>query len=178
MAANFESNHSPHAKRGTIQCLHSRASTICEHQQELLNKTDNFRCNLQLSGNPQWFTNSVHYSKDSRNPDKEKSLLALCLCAMCRAFPKSSNVGGIVITSGLSSKQNILLQLTCKSQTSKKNLQQAAPLVHNIPYVCGRSYDGETSRLPATQLQHKQNLRDRLSEKSKLDHPAIQVRLG
>jgi hypothetical protein len=68
--------------RGIIQSLQSRASIICQDQQDLLNKIDNFRCNLQLSSNPQWFTNSVLYSKDSRNPDKKKSLLVLCLSPM------------------------------------------------------------------------------------------------
>jgi hypothetical protein len=33
---NFKSNHLPHVKRGLIQSLHNRASTICQEQQDLV----------------------------------------------------------------------------------------------------------------------------------------------
>lgn len=55
-----------------------------------------------------------------------------------------------------------------------RNLQQTVPSVCNIPYLWGRSYNGETGRLLAMQLLYKQNLRDRVLEKSKLDHPAYE----
>jgi hypothetical protein len=33
---NFNSNHPPHVKRGLIQSLHNRASTICQERQDLV----------------------------------------------------------------------------------------------------------------------------------------------
>jgi hypothetical protein len=47
---NFKSNHPTHVKRGIVQSLHSRASTICQEQQDLLNEIDNLRHDLQLDG--------------------------------------------------------------------------------------------------------------------------------
>jgi hypothetical protein len=47
---NFESNHLPHVKQGTVHSLYSTASTICQERQDLLKETDNLRYDLQLIG--------------------------------------------------------------------------------------------------------------------------------
>jgi hypothetical protein len=43
---NFELNHLMLVKRGTVQIFHSKASTMCQEQQDLLNETDNLRHDL------------------------------------------------------------------------------------------------------------------------------------
>jgi hypothetical protein len=48
----FKSNHLPHVKRGLIQSLHTRASTICQEQQDLINEISSLRRDLQLNGYP------------------------------------------------------------------------------------------------------------------------------
>jgi hypothetical protein len=50
---------SPHVKRGLIQNLHKRASTICQEQQDLFNEISSMRHDLKLNGYPQAFINSV-----------------------------------------------------------------------------------------------------------------------
>jgi hypothetical protein len=65
---NFESNHPPHVKRGLIQSLHSRASTICQDRQDLAREINNLRHELQLNGYPKGFIDSVINSKGSSRP--------------------------------------------------------------------------------------------------------------
>jgi hypothetical protein len=43
---NFNSNHPPHVKRGTIHSLHDRASTICQERQDPLVEVNNLRSDL------------------------------------------------------------------------------------------------------------------------------------
>jgi hypothetical protein len=65
---NFESNHPPCVKRGLIQNLLNRASTICQ-KQDLFNAISSLRRDLQLSGYPQGFIDSVKSS--SLNKEKK-----------------------------------------------------------------------------------------------------------
>jgi hypothetical protein len=72
---NFESNHLPYVKRGLIQNLHSRASTICQDRQDLAKEINNLRHDLQLNGYPQGFIDSVINSKGSSRPKTEEKPL-------------------------------------------------------------------------------------------------------
>jgi hypothetical protein len=69
---NFNSNH---VKRGLIQSLHNRASTICQEQQDLFNEISSLRRDLQPNGYPQGFTDSVINSKHSSRLNKEQKPL-------------------------------------------------------------------------------------------------------
>jgi hypothetical protein len=72
---NFKSNYPPHVKRGLIQSLHNRASTICQERRDVFNEISSLRRDLQLNGYPQGFTDLIINSKCSRHPiKKEKSL--------------------------------------------------------------------------------------------------------
>jgi hypothetical protein len=66
---SFNSNHPPLVKRGFIQSLHNRVSTICQERQDLVNKIRSLRRDLQLNGYPQGFIDLVINSKC--RPNKE-----------------------------------------------------------------------------------------------------------
>jgi hypothetical protein len=68
---NFKSNHPPHVKRGLIQSLHNRTSTICQDRQDLAKEINNLRHDLQLNGYPQGFIDSVINPKGSSRPKTE-----------------------------------------------------------------------------------------------------------
>jgi hypothetical protein len=50
---SFNSNHPQHVKRGLIQSLHSRASTMHQERQDLVKEISTLRSDLQLNGYPQ-----------------------------------------------------------------------------------------------------------------------------
>jgi hypothetical protein len=72
---NFNSNHTPHVKRGLIQSLHKRASVICQEHQDLCYEIRGLRHDLQLNGYPRGFIDSVINSKGSSRLNKEKKSL-------------------------------------------------------------------------------------------------------
>jgi hypothetical protein len=72
---NFYSNHPPHVKRGLIQSLRGRASTICQVRQDLFNEISSLRRYLLRNGYPQGFIDSVINSKGSSGPNKEEKPL-------------------------------------------------------------------------------------------------------
>jgi hypothetical protein len=56
---NFNSNHPLHVKRGLIQSLQNRASTICQ-EQDMVKKISSLRSDLQLRDYPHGsFTRSL-----------------------------------------------------------------------------------------------------------------------
>jgi hypothetical protein len=71
---NFKSNRPEHVKKGLIQGLHNRASTI-RQEQNVFNVISSLRRDLQLNGFPQDFIYSGINSKGSSRPyEEEKSL--------------------------------------------------------------------------------------------------------
>jgi hypothetical protein len=84
---NFKSNQLSHVKRGLIQSLRNRASTTWQVWQGLFNKIRCLRCDLQVNGYPQGFTDSVMDSKGSSCPNKEErplgSVYVYPICEGC-----------------------------------------------------------------------------------------------
>jgi hypothetical protein len=72
---NFKTNHFPHVKRGSVQSLHNRASTICQERQDLFNEISSLRHGLQLNDYPQGFIDSVINAKGISHPNKEEKPL-------------------------------------------------------------------------------------------------------
>jgi hypothetical protein len=68
---DFRFNDPPHVQRGIIQCLHNRTFTICQERQDLFIEVGNLTRDIQLSGYPQGFIDSVINSKGSISPNKE-----------------------------------------------------------------------------------------------------------
>jgi hypothetical protein len=100
---------SGHVKSGLIQSLHSRASTVCQERQDLVKEMSTLRSDLELSGYPQDFNDSVINSKGSSRLNKEqKPLGSVYISHMWRVFLRSSDVLEID-TSGRSSKSSRLL---------------------------------------------------------------------
>jgi hypothetical protein len=62
-------------KRGLIQSLHSRASTIHQERQDLFNEFGNLRHDLELNGYLQGFNDSVSNSKGISHLNKEEKPL-------------------------------------------------------------------------------------------------------
>jgi hypothetical protein len=84
---NFKSDHPPHAKRGLVQNLHNRVSTICQESQDLVTEISSLRCDLQLNGYLQGLTDSVINSNGSCHPNEEEkpldSVLVYRICEGC-----------------------------------------------------------------------------------------------
>jgi hypothetical protein len=76
---SLNSNLLTHVKRGLIQSLHKRASTICQELQDLCNETSSLRSDLQLNGYPQGFIDSVINSESSSRPSREAKLCVQCI---------------------------------------------------------------------------------------------------
>jgi hypothetical protein len=77
---NFKYNHPPHVKRGLIQSLHNRTSTICQERQDLFAEIGKLGHDLQLNSYSQGFIDSVINSKGSRRPNKEENPLgSVCI---------------------------------------------------------------------------------------------------
>jgi hypothetical protein len=103
---NFKSNHPPHVKRGLIQSLHNRPSTICQERQDLPKEISSLRRDLQLNGYPQDFIDSIINSKGSSRLNKEQKPLSSVYIPYVKGVSRSSKIQGIDITS---SKLNTLL---------------------------------------------------------------------
>jgi hypothetical protein len=59
-------------KKGLIQSLHKRASTICQEHEGLCNEISSLKGYLQLKSYPQGFIDSIIKSKgNSSRPNKE-----------------------------------------------------------------------------------------------------------
>jgi hypothetical protein len=69
---NFKSNHPQHVKRGIIQGLHNKASTICQEWQVLFNDINKLRSDLKFDHYRHRFITSVLNSKGRSHPEKEK----------------------------------------------------------------------------------------------------------
>jgi hypothetical protein len=76
---NFKSNHLPHMKRGLIQSLHNRVSTICQERQYLAKEINNLRHDLPLKGYPQSFIDSVINPKGSSHPVSGFCIYSTCV---------------------------------------------------------------------------------------------------
>jgi hypothetical protein len=81
---------------------------------------------------------------------------------------------GMNITLGRSSKLNTHLGILMKTRP-ERDLQEMAQCIYIFPCECGRSYIGETGRLLVVGLlEHRQNLKEGLLEKSKLAQHAYE----
>jgi hypothetical protein len=88
----FISNHLPQVKRGLVQSLLKRASTICQERQDLDYEISSPRQDLQLNGYPQGFIHSVVNSKGSSLLMKEvKHLSSVYVPPIGRVFQRSSD---------------------------------------------------------------------------------------
>jgi hypothetical protein len=144
---NYESNHPPHIKRDVVQSLHSRASIICQERQDLLNEI-NMRRDLQLSGYPQRFIDSVLKSRGSCRPEEEerKNPLGLLFIPYVKGISeKFKRIGNRYnIRTVLKTKHT--LRSSLMRIRPERSPQQTANCIYSIPCECGRSYIGETGR--------------------------------
>lgn len=79
---NFKSNHSQCVRRGLIHALHNWAS-IKFQDQNLFNEISKPRCNLQLNGYSQDFTDSVINFRSISHMNKEEKPLG-CVYPICQ----------------------------------------------------------------------------------------------
>jgi hypothetical protein len=89
---NFISNHPTDVKRGLLQNLHNLAPAICQERQGLFNEFGSLRRDLQVSGHPQRFIDSVINSKGSSCPDKQVKSLGSAYIPYTKSIPENLNV--------------------------------------------------------------------------------------
>jgi hypothetical protein len=157
---NFKSNHPPHVKRGLIQSLHNRASTIWQDRQDLAKEINNLKHDLQLNSYPQGFIDSII------NPKGSSSLWALYMYIpyVKGVSEKFKSIGNRYIKTIFRTKHT--LRRSLMKTRPEKDPQQC---VYSIPCECGRSYIGKPGRPLAVRLrEHRHNLKQGLLKKSKL----------
>jgi hypothetical protein len=144
----FEVNHPLHAKRGTVQSLQSRDSTICQEKQDLLHEIDNLRQDHQLSGYPPRFTDSAFNSRENSCLREGKKPLGVvfipCVKVISGNFKHTGNRYKIKTIFKI---RHTLWSLIMKIKPEKV-LQQTIHCIYSIPFEC-RNYIDETGRLLA-----------------------------
>jgi predicted GIY-YIG superfamily endonuclease len=155
--------------------LHDRASTICQKQQDLLVEVNNLRRDLQLSGYPQGFINSVVRSKgSSHQKNEEKPLGSMYIPYVKGVSEKFKRIGNQYNIRTVFKTKHTLRSSLVRTRP-KRYLQQMAHCVYSIPCECGRRYNGETGRLLAVRIrEHKHNLNEGILDKSKLAQHAYE----
>jgi hypothetical protein len=173
----FNSNHLPHVKRGLIQSLHNRASTIFQERQDLAKESGNLRSDLQLNGYLQDFIDSVINSKgSSRLNEEQKSLGSVYIPYVNGVSEKFKRIGNRYNIRTIF--KHTLRILIMKTRPERDPLQ-TPQCIYSIPCECGRSYIGETSRPLAVRLrEHGHKLQEGLLEKSNLAQHAYEVGHG
>jgi hypothetical protein len=128
------------------------------------------RRDLQLSGYPQLFINSVLKSRGSCRPEEEerKKPLRLAFIPYVKGISeKFKRIGNRYIRTVFKTKHT--LRSSLMRTRLERSPQQTANCIYSIPCECGRSYIGETGRPLAVHIhEHRHNLRAGLLEKSKL----------
>jgi hypothetical protein len=151
--------------------LYDRASTICQEQDPLV-EVNNLRRDLQLSGYPQGFINSVARSKGSSRQKKEdKPLGSVYIPYVKDVSEKFKHIGNEYnIRTVFKTKHNSLMRTR-----PRRDPQQTARCVYSIPCVYDRSYIGQTGRTLALRIrEHRHHLKEGLLDKSKLAQHAYE----
>jgi hypothetical protein len=148
---NFNSNNPPHAKRGLIQSLHNRTSTICQERQDLVKEISILGSDLQLNGYPQGFIDSVINSKVIGRLNKEQKPLGSVYIPYVKGVSeKFKRIGYRYIRTIF--KTNHALRSSLMKTRPERGPLQTALCIYSIPCECGRSYIGETGRPLAVRL--------------------------
>jgi hypothetical protein len=172
---NLNSNHPPHVKRGLIQSLHHRASTICHERQDLVKEISSVRRDLQLNGYRQGFIDSVINSKGcSRLTEERKPLGSVYIPYVKGVSEKFRRIGNRYnIRTILKTKHS--LRSSLMRTRPERNPLHGAQGIYSIPCECGKSYISETGRPLAVRLrEHIHNLQQGLLEKLKLAQHAYE----
>jgi hypothetical protein len=139
-------------KRGLVQSLHKRASTICQEQEDLYSEISSLRCDLQLSGYPQGFIDSVINSKGSSHLKKEEQPLRPVFIPYVEGVSEKFKCIGNRYNTGTIFKTEHTLRSSLMKTRLERDPQQMAECIYSIPCECGRSYIGETGRPLAMRL--------------------------
>jgi hypothetical protein len=116
-------------KRGLIQSLHIRASTMYQERQDLFNKISSLRRDLQLNGYPQGFIVSVINSKGSSHRNKaEKPLGSVYIPYVKGDSEKFKRIGNRYNNSKIFKTKHTLKSSLLKTRP-ERDLQQTARCV-------------------------------------------------
>jgi hypothetical protein len=133
-------------RRGLIQSLCNRASTVCQKRQDLCNEVSNLRHDLQLNDHSQSFLDSVINSEGNRRLNREEKPLG-CLSHMWRVFQRSSDMWGLERT----------LRSSLMKTRQDRDPKQTAHRMYSVLCESCRCYIGKTARPLAIQLcEHRQ----------------------
>jgi hypothetical protein len=166
---NLKSNHLPHVKRGLVQSLQKRASTICQEQQDLFNEITILRRDLQLSGYHQVFINSVINSKGNSHPNTEEKPLGSVYILYVKGVSQKFTFIGNRYNIGRLYKTEHILRSSLMETMPERDPQQTSHCVCGIPCECSRSCVGETGRPLALWIhEHRHSFKEAILEQSKL----------
>jgi hypothetical protein len=126
---NFKSNYQLHVKRSLIQSLHSRASTMCQERQHLVNEISNLRCDLQLSGYPQGFIDPVINFKGSSRPSEEEKPLGSVYIPYVKGISEKFKCIGNRYNIRTIFKTKHILRSSLMKTMPNRDIQQMAPCV-------------------------------------------------
>jgi hypothetical protein len=160
---SFNSDHLLHVKRGLIQSVHKRASTICQESQDLFNAISSLRYDLQLNGYPRGFIDSVLNSMGTSNSSREvKPLDTVHFLYVKGTSEKFKRIGSRYNIRIIFRTKHILKRPLMKTRP-ERDLQQRAQCVCSVLCECG-----ETGRPLAMRFcEHRHNLKEGFLEKIK-----------
>jgi hypothetical protein len=137
---------------------------MCQ-EQDLFNETDNLRSDLQLSGYPQYFNDSVLNCQDAIYPDKEKIILVPVYIPYMRSTSEKLRHTGNCYNIRTILKNKHSLRSSLMRKRLVRYPQQTAQCFYSIPCECGRVYVSKTGRPLAVWLrEHRHNLQQGLLE--------------
>jgi hypothetical protein len=155
-------------KTGLIQSLHNRASNTYQEGQDLFNEIRNMRRDLQLSGYPKGFIDSVISSKGSRLLNEEEKSLAFVYVPHVKGVSQKLKRIGNRYNIRKIFESNLILKSSLMKIRPEKDPQQTTLCVYKFPCEYCRSYIGETGIPPAVWFRDRQSLKEGLLQKSKL----------
>jgi hypothetical protein len=126
---------------------------LCQEQEDILNDISDLRSDLQLSGYPEMFTDSVLTSRRNIRPEEEKKALRSVIIPYVKGISeKFKRIGNRYNIRTVFRTKHTLRSSLMKTRPERCPLK-TAHCVCSIPCECGRSYIGETGRPSAVQIR-------------------------
>ena len=156
---NYQSNHHPAIKLGTITCLRKRAHNICS-QENLQEELQHLQSVFEKNGYPRTIIQRVLRKQKSTEADpsnEDKKILSLpYIRGLSENLQRTCRPLGITVVH----KSNSTLRCILMKVKTPISRDQAKGVIYRIPCECGQEYIGETSKSIHERIaEHRRSVR-------------------
>ena len=156
---NYQSNHHPAIKLGTITCLKKRAHNICS-QENLQEELQHLQSVFEKNGYPRTIIQRVLRKQKSTEADpsnENKKILSLpYIRGLSENLQRTCRPLGITVVH----KSNSTLRCILMKVKTPISRDQAKGVIYRIPCECGQEYIGETSKSIHERIaEHRRSVR-------------------